>query len=45
VTGFASTGQAFFDGHPVPFDLKSITEIDLLTMKPISAARDGSRLS
>lgn len=32
VTGFNffDRTQAFFDGHPVPFDLKSITEIDLL---------------
>ena len=32
VTGFNffDRTQAFFDGHPVPYDLKSITEIDLL---------------
>ena len=27
---FFDRTQAFFDGHPVPYDLKSITEIDLL---------------
>jgi imidazolonepropionase-like amidohydrolase len=32
VTGFNffDRTQAFFDGHPVPFDLNSITEIDLV---------------
>ena len=32
ITGFNffDRSQAFFDGHPVPFDLKSITEMDLL---------------